>query len=71
MENIKLVADNSKTLHYKSRTLYVSSIKRKLDLKLDTQDSGDRLLLFFLMKGNCFTILCWFLPYISINQPQG
>lgn len=47
MENIKLVADNSKTLHYKSRTLYVSSIKRKLDLKLDTQDSGDSFFFFF------------------------
>ena len=19
---------------------------------------------------NCFTILCWFLPYINMNQPQ-
>ena len=51
MENIKLVADNSKTLHYKSRTLYVSSIKRKLDLKLDTQDSGDSFFFFFLIEG--------------------
>ena len=23
----------------------------------------------FLLKGNCFTILCWFLPYISMNRP--
>ena len=22
------------------------------------------------MKDNCFTILCWFLPYINRNQPQ-
>ena len=51
MENIKLVADNSKTLHYKSRTLYVSSIKRKLDLKLDTQDPGDRFFFFLLIEG--------------------
>ena len=21
------------------------------------------------MKDNCFTILCWFLPYINMNQP--
>ena len=25
---------------------------------------------FFLLEDNCFTILCWPLPYISINQPQ-
>ena len=23
----------------------------------------------FLLKDNCFTILCWFLPYICMNQP--
>ena len=22
------------------------------------------------MKDNCFTILCWFLPYINMDQPQ-
>ena len=22
------------------------------------------------MKDNCFTVLCWFLPYIHMNQPQ-
>ena len=22
------------------------------------------------MKDNCFTILCWFLPYSNTNQPQ-
>ena len=22
------------------------------------------------MKDNCFTVLCWFLPSISMNQPQ-
>ena len=22
------------------------------------------------MKDNCFTVLCWFLPYVNINQPQ-
>ena len=22
------------------------------------------------MEDNCFTILCWFLPYINMNQPQ-
>ena len=21
------------------------------------------------MEGNCFTILCWFLPYINMNRP--
>ena len=25
---------------------------------------------FFLLHGICFTILCWFLPYINISQPQ-
>ena len=25
---------------------------------------------FFLLEGDCFTILCWFLPYISMIQPQ-
>ena len=24
----------------------------------------------FLIEDNCFTILCWFLPYINMNQPQ-
>ena len=28
------------------------------------------LFLFFKLEDNCFTILCWFLPYISMNQPQ-
>ena len=23
---------------------------------------------FFLLEDNCFTILCWFLPYINMNQ---
>ena len=27
------------------------------------------LLLFFKLNDNCFTIPCWFLPYISMNQP--
>ena len=22
------------------------------------------------MEDNCFTVLCWFLPYISMNQPK-
>ena len=25
---------------------------------------------FFLLKDNCFTILCWPLQYINMNQPQ-
>ena len=25
---------------------------------------------FFKLEDNCFTILCWFLPYNSMNQPQ-
>ena len=24
----------------------------------------------FLLEDNCFTILCWFLPHINMNQPQ-
>ena len=24
---------------------------------------------FFKLEDNCFTMLCWFLPYISVNQP--
>ena len=24
----------------------------------------------FLLGDNCFTILCWFLPYINMNQSQ-
>ena len=27
-------------------------------------------LFFFLLEDNCFTILCWYVPYININQPQ-
>ena len=27
-------------------------------------------LIYFWLKDNCFTILCWFLAYISINQPE-
>ena len=23
------------------------------------------------MEDNCFIILCWFLPYINVNQPQA
>ena len=26
---------------------------------------------FLKLEDNCFTMLCWFLLYISINQPQG
>ena len=26
---------------------------------------------FFKLKDNCFTIFCWFLPCININQPLG
>ena len=26
--------------------------------------------LFILTGGNCFTILCWFVPYINVKQPQ-
>ena len=25
---------------------------------------------FFFLEDNCFTTLCWFLTYISMNQPQ-
>ena len=28
------------------------------------------LFLIFLLKDSCFTILCWFLPCINMNQPQ-
>ena len=24
---------------------------------------------FFYLKDNCFTVLCWFLPNINMNQP--
>ena len=24
----------------------------------------------FQLENNCFTILCWFVPYINMNQPQ-
>ena len=27
-------------------------------------------LIFFKLEDNCFTIFCWFLPYISVDQPQ-
>ena len=30
----------------------------------------DFFFIFFQLKDNCFTILCWFLPYINMNQPQ-
>ena len=23
----------------------------------------------FLVGGNCFTVLCWFLPYKNVNRP--
>ena len=26
---------------------------------------------FLLLEGHCFTILCWFLPYINVIQPHG
>ena len=26
---------------------------------------------FFLIGGNCFIILCWLLPYITMTQPQA
>ena len=26
--------------------------------------------IYFQLKDNCCTILCWFLPYINMNQPQ-
>ena len=26
--------------------------------------------IYFYLEDNCFTILCWLLPYISMNQPQ-
>ena len=25
--------------------------------------------IYFLLEDNCFTILCWFLPHINVNQP--
>ena len=25
--------------------------------------------IFFKLEDNCFTVLCWFLPYITMNQP--
>ena len=28
-------------------------------------------IIYFQLEDNCFTILCWFLPYININQPQA
>ena len=27
-------------------------------------------IIYFYLKDNCFTILCWFLPYINMNQPE-
>ena len=26
-------------------------------------------LIYFYLEGNCFTVLCWLLPYINMNQP--
>ena len=28
-----------------------------------------RFFLFFKLEDNCFTVLCWFLPYGNVNQP--
>ena len=25
--------------------------------------------IYFYLEGDCFTVLCWFLPYINMNQP--
>ena len=25
--------------------------------------------IYYYVEDNCFTILCWFLPYINMNQP--
>ena len=27
-------------------------------------------IIYFFQLDNCFTILCWFFPYINMNQPQ-
>ena len=27
------------------------------------------LFIYFQLKDDCFTVLCWFLPYINMNQP--
>ena len=28
------------------------------------------IIIIILLEDNCFTIFCWFLPYVNINQPQ-
>ena len=48
----------SKRLFYTSVSLLLSCIQ------------GYRYLFIFQFENNCFTILCWFLQYISMNQPQ-
>ena len=26
--------------------------------------------IYYYVEDNCFTVLCWFLPYINMNQPK-
>ena len=45
-----------------------------LKLMYQARSSGTFLKIFkfvyFQLEDNCFTILCWFLPHINMNQPQ-
>ena len=37
---------------------------------LITDSFASFIFLFFPLEDNCFTVLCWPLPYINMNQPQ-
>ena len=50
--------------------MYVRVLQLLRDINVMAQQYSIAFLKKFLLEGNCFTILCWFLPYINMNQSQ-
>ena len=50
--------------------MYVCVLQLLRDINVMAQQYSIAFLKKFLLEGNCFTILCWFLPYINMNQPK-
>ena len=50
--------------------MYVCVLQLLRDINVMAQQYSIAFLKKFLLEGNCFTILCWFLPYINMNQSQ-
>ena len=64
LNNVCIDQNITTDLEYKQ--IYVNYMSK---LFFKGKKMHDFLKIYFYLEDNCFTMLCWFLPYINMNQP--